>query len=178
MSRQILFCLFLTLLYCIQQVFADDVAEIVAIKTFPAATDVFTPVFASGFDVPEDVARRYPAGFRIAPGEGRNGTAALFYERTDPNAYPIFSVPLRNLQPEMFYTVSVWVRGENIKATGNDKNIGAICVEYSQNGTWVSGGVYYSTNSIGTDWQQIDTMFKTPAAVATGLQTDLKFWHC
>ena len=173
--QRTIFCL--STLFCsISLVLSDDATELAAIKSFPTDAGTATVILATGFDSPQDAALRYPNGYRIAPGEGRNGTAALFYERTDPNVYPIHSVPLQNLQPEKFYAVSAWVRGENIRATGDEKNIGAICVEYSQDGRWVAGGVYYETNHIGADWQRIETMFKTPPEIATGRQADLKFY--
>ena len=166
------------LLFCgAQSAVADDAQELAAIQSFPAAAAAESrAVFSTGFDSPQDAAQKYPNGFRIAPGEGRNGTAALFYERTDPNVYPLYTVHLKNLEPEKFYAVSVWVRGENLKATGDDKNIGAICVEFSQNGKWVAGGTYYATQGIGADWQRIETTFKTPPEVATGRQTGLTFY--
>ena len=174
--RAILLLAVLLLSYVLP-VFSDDQSEITAIKAFPAATTAVSPIaFSTGFDAPENATQRYPAGFRTAPGEGRNGTTALFYERTDPNEYPLYSIPLKNLLPEKFYTVTAWVRGENLQATGSDKNIGAICVEYSQDGKWAAGGVYYSTNNIGGDWQRIEAIFKTPPEVATGWQTALEFY--
>ena len=170
--------LFLAILFfCrVGQVFSDDRSVIAAIKAFPDANVESGIVFSTGFDAVQDTAFRYPPDFRIAPGEGRNGTAALFCERTDPNVYTLFSLPFNNLLPEKFYTASVWVRGENIMATGDSGNIGVICVEYSQDGKWFPGGVYYSTGRIGTNWQRIDMLFKTPPEVATGRQTDLKLY--
>jgi len=176
MTQRILLVLALSLFCCVGTVVSDDSSEIAAIKTFPDAGGASALVFSNDFDADRGAAFRYPSGFRIAPGAGRNGTAALFYERTDPKDYPIFSTAIENLLPEKFYTASVWVRGENLKATGDDKNLGAICVEYSQDGRWVSGGVYHETDTIGSEWQRIDMIFKTPPETATGRQTDLKLY--
>ena len=175
MTRRIVLCLSIFLFCAVPSVFSDDRSEIAAIKAFPAAAEASPIVFSTGFDTPEEAARKYPAGYRIASGEGQNGTTALFYERTDPNAYPLCSFPLKNLQPEKSYTVSTWIRGENLKAAGVDKNFGAICVEYSKDGKWIGGGAYYSASKIGADWQQINLMFKTPEDV-TERQTGLKFY--
>ncbi len=167
---------FLILFLCTTSIFSDDQAELAAIRSFPDIAKASALVFSSGFDAPEDASRKYPSGFRIASGEGRNGTAALFYERTDPNAYPLYTFPLEKLEPEKNYTVSVWVRGENFKANGDEKNIGAMCVEYSKDGKWVAGGVYYSTTKIDAGWQRIDMTFKTIPEVATGTRADLKLY--
>jgi len=176
MTKRILFHLAISFFCCVGQVVSDDRSEIAEIKAFPDASVASAVVFSNNFDTAQDASFRYPSGFRVLPGAGRSGTAALFYERTDPNAYPIFSIPLNNLHPEKFYSASVWVRGENIRATGDDKNIGAICVEYSQDGKWFSGGGYYATDKIDNDWQRLDMVFKTPPEVATGCQTDLKLY--
>ena len=176
MIKRILLYLAIPLLYCICPAISDDQTEIVSIKAFPPASEVSDVVFTTGFDLPQDTTRNFSSGFRLVNGEGRSGTTALFYERTDPNAYPLYSIPIKNLLPETSYMASVWVRGENLRATGNEKNIGVICVEYSQNGQWVGGGAYYSTDTIDADWQQVSVVFRTPPEVATGRQTDLKLY--
>ena len=131
--------------------------------------------FSTGFDAPEDAARKYPQGYRIVSGEGRNGMSALFYKRTDPDAYPLFAVSLKNLLPEKYYTVSVWVRGEDLEATDDGKNFGPIGVEYSKDGKWIDGGVYSSVRSIDADWQRIFLTFQTPSDVAER-RTNLMFY--
>ncbi len=171
-----LFFLVAILLCLREQALSDDQADLAAIREFPNAAKASALAFSTGFDKPEDAARKYPPGFRVVAAEGRNGTAGLFYERTDPNAYPLCTFPLKNLLPEKNYTVSAWVRAEDLKAVGDSKNIGAMCVEYSKEGKWVSGGVYYSANAIDADWQRIEMTFRTPLDVKTGLQPDLKFY--
>jgi len=176
MTRRILLSFAISFFCTVGEVFSDDRSDIAAIKAFPDANDESAAVFSTGFDTSQDAAFQYPSGYRIVPGAGRNGTAALFYERTDPNDYPIFSLSLKNLLPEKYYTASVWVRGENLSATGADTNIGAVCIEHSQDGKWVSSGVYHATDTIDTDWQRIDLVFKTQPETTTGRQTDLKLY--
>lgn len=143
-------------------VFSDEKAEIAAIKTFPPEAEKAEVILATGFDTPEDVARKLPSGYAVKANEGRNGTAALFYERTDPNAYPLWSIPLTNLVPNKHYVVNVWVRAEEIKKAEGVHNIAAICVEYSKNGKW-AGGFYGTVPAIGTEWQQISLSINVPS---------------
>jgi len=152
-------------------IFSADPSEIEAVNSFLTTTTRSAEIFSTGFDAPEDAALPYPEGFRVASRDGRNGTTALFYERTDPDAYHLYSIPLKNLQPETYYTVSAWIRGENIKATGADDNIGVLAVEYLHEGRRV-GAAFYETANIAADWVKIDIMFKTPAG---DLQTNLTF---
>ena len=160
MTRHIF--LLILLFFAVPLAFSSEVAAIKAFPTIEAAA----VVFSTDFDSPQETAHTYPPGYRIVSGEGRNGTAALLYERTDPNAYPLCSFPLKNLQPEAFYTASVWVRGKDLKTTGNDQNIGVICVQYTKDGKYVRPGAFYSTGSIDADWQRIDLLFKTPEDVS------------
>lgn len=153
--------------------FADDAAKIAQIKTFSKASESREVLFSTGFDTPRNANEKMPPGFAVKPGEGRNGTAALFYERTDPNAYPLYNIRLDNLEPGRRYAVSVWVRGDGIQARGQDKNIGAFCVEYSKNGKWV-GGTYYSTTAIGTDWTRLSHSFLAEADRVTTLKLYLR----
>ena len=166
MTKRVLTCLSILLFYAIPLVFSDDRSEIAAIKAFPAAVESVPIPLETRFDTSEDAAQKYPAGYRIAPGEGRNGTAALFYERTDPNVYQLYAVPIKNLLPGKPYVVSAWIRGENLKALGDQKNIGVICVEYSKDGKWIRGGAQYVTSDVGANWQQINLEFTPPVDVA------------
>jgi hypothetical protein len=139
-------------------VFSDENSEIAAIKTFPPVAEKSEVIFATGFDTPEDAARKLPPGYAVKANEGRNGTAALFYERTDPNAYPLWSIPLKKLIPNEHYVINVWGRAEG---TGGSISV---CVEYSKDGKW-AGGFYDNISVTGTDcdWQQISCPIITPS---------------
>lgn len=155
-----------TVFFPVFSVFAEENAEIAlikAIKTFPPATEKSEIVFATGFDTPEDAAQKLLPDYAVKAAEGRNGTSALFYERTDPNTYRLWSIPLKNLVPEKYYLINVWIRAEGIEKTeGAENNIAAICVEYSKDGKW-AGGFYNDVRSIGTDWQLISLLIQTPS---------------
>ncbi|MDR2117780.1 MAG: hypothetical protein LBP87_15495, partial [Planctomycetaceae bacterium] len=166
MSKLIL-SLFLTVivLFSAFSVFADEKSEleiIKTIKTLPLASEKSEIVLATGFDTPEESARKLSPGYAIKTAEGRNGTSALFYERTNPNDYPLWSIPLKNLVPEKYYLINVWVRAEEIKKAEGVDNIAAICVEYSKDGEW-AGGFYSEVSTIGTDWQPVLLSIKTPS---------------
>jgi hypothetical protein len=136
MSKQILLLLSV-LFFSPNFLFSDENTDIAAIKTFPkaAVTSPVTPqkgdtVLKIGFEKPEDIVNELPEGYAVKTGEGRNGTAALFYERTDPNTLPRFTIPLRqNLEPDKYYLVTVWVRTEGIKKPEGIHNINAFHVE-------------------------------------------------
>lgn len=149
--------------FLVFSVFSDESEELATLKTFPTAEEKSEIVLATGFDTPEDVAQKLLPGYAIKAAEGRNGTAALFYERTDPNSYPLWSIPLKNLVPNQSYLINVWVRAEGIKKTEDASNIAAICVEYSKDKKW-AGGFYGNVFSIGTDWQPISLLIKAPSA--------------
>ncbi|MDR0869926.1 MAG: hypothetical protein LBN39_03955, partial [Planctomycetaceae bacterium] len=115
----------------------------------------------TGFDTPDDAAKKLPPGYAVKANEGLNGTSALFYERTDPKEYKLFSIPLpvENLIPNEHYAFSCWVRGEKL----SQGNLAGICVEYSENGEW-AGGFYGNVTNFGTDWVKHSLSFKAPSA--------------
>ncbi|MDR2705388.1 MAG: hypothetical protein LBC02_06390 [Planctomycetaceae bacterium] len=164
MSKSRLLLLFLTVVVFFPAffVFSDENSELALIKTFPPVAEKSEIVLTTGFDTPEDAARKLLPGYAVKANEGRNGTAALFYERTDPNAYPLWSFPLTNLVPNKHYVINVWVRAEGIKKAEGSGNIAAICVEYSKEGKW-AGGFYGDVSTIGTDWQPISLSIKAPS---------------
>ncbi|MDR2117112.1 MAG: hypothetical protein LBP87_12100 [Planctomycetaceae bacterium] len=140
---------------------------IATIKTFPAVTEKF--VATTNFDTPDDAARPLQQGFAIKAGEGRNGTSALFYERTDPNVYIFDSIPLKNLVPNVHYVAKVWIRTEGIQALNNQvPHFRAICIEYSLNGKW-AGGFYGIEPQAKTEWQQISLPFTAVPESSMGL---------
>jgi hypothetical protein len=55
------------------------------------------------------------AGYRIDPTGGRNGSGALRYERTDPEAYPLPFQVVR-LEPGGRYRFGAWIRTEAVSA--------------------------------------------------------------
>jgi hypothetical protein len=139
MPKQILPLFFVALIFALP-VFSDEKSDVAAIKSFPSAAEKSEVVLTTGFDTPDDAAKKLPPGYAVKANEGHNGTSVLFYERTNPEAYPLYSIPLNNLVPEAHYVINVWGRVENMKGP---KNIAAVCVEYSKDGKW-AGGAYGS----------------------------------
>ena len=146
---------FITAVVLTATVFADDIA---AIKSYPAAKEKQTVVFNTGFDTQESAAAKMPKGYAVKKGEGLNGTSALFYERTDPNEYVLYSFPIKNLVAGQHYIVKANIKTEGIKRHDGGGNFSAICVEYSENGKW-KGGFYGSYSDKETDWREITLSF-------------------
>ena len=91
-------------------------------------------------------------GYKVLPGSGRNGTAALTYERKNFKHYALASKTVK-LIPGNSYSVALWIKTENIKNVKKpaDSNYGALCMEFSKDGKWY-GGVYPKTRGEYADW--------------------------
>ncbi len=99
-----------------------------------------------------------PEGYRHDPTGGRNGSGALFYERTDPQQYPLPGQELK-LQPGARYRFSAWIRTENIETPGGGG--ATICVEFRKGGKWLSG--HYPQGVRGTaDWTRVEIVGIVP----------------
>lgn len=99
-----------------------------------------------------------PQGYRHDPTGGRNGSGALFYERTDPGG-PMTGQDLE-LQPGARCKFSAWIRTENIE---NPEWGGAtICLEFYKGGKWHSG--HYPAGVRGTaEWTRVEAVGMVPA---------------
>ncbi len=95
---------------------------------------------------------------RVVP-EGRDGTPALFLERTEANNYPsaLATLPLR-LTPGYRYRCTVWYRSENLP---DKANILAPCIEYRENGVykWMKN----TQARPSREWQQATLYFQATA---------------
>lgn len=103
---------------------------------------------------------RVPSGFRIDSSGGRNGTAGLAFERTDPARYELATQPLA-LPPGVACRFRAWVRTENVKG---DESGGTVCLEFSDHGRHLGGN--YPHGLRGTrDWTAIEgTATRPPEA--------------
>jgi len=108
-----------------------------------------------------------PAGYRIDPMGGRDGSQAMFYERTDPVKYPLPAQAL-SLAPGMRYRFSAWIRSENVK---NSTEAGAtLCIQYGKGGKWLSGR--YPLGITGTQgWTRVEATTTVPADAETSTLT-------
>ena len=89
-----------------------------------------------------------PAGYRHVRGEGRNGTGALLYERSNPADYPLGRQAI-HLQPGARYHFSVWIKTEDVR--GDDVLGATFCVDFLRDGKWLTG--LYPRGLMGTtDW--------------------------
>lgn len=101
-----------------------------------------------------------PQGYRHDPTGGRNGSGALFYERTDPTQYhPLPGMALK-LQPGARYRFSAWIRTENIESpSGGGATIG---VEFYKGAKWLAG--HLPQGIVGTaDWTRVEVVGIAPA---------------
>lgn len=83
--------------------------NIAVIKSYPAIVEKQAAIFNTGFDTPEFEAAKLPKGYALKKGEGLNGTAALFYERTDPNEYVLYSLPIKGLIAGQHYIIKAHI---------------------------------------------------------------------
>lgn len=119
----------------------------------PVATAVKGPGF-------EGDAEDWPLlkGYGMAPGDGRRGTAALAYERTDPSEYPLLGQAIA-LTPGGRYRIGVWIRTEQV--TKGDFGGATLCMEYSKGGKWLTGT--YPPGLTGTnDWTHVEATTSVP----------------
>lgn len=111
-------------------------------------SDAFTPL----------AGRKLPYGYALEANSGRNGTAAVVYERKNPADYALLPFPLSGLKPGTIYEAEVWVRGENLKP-GKDRNSGGICIDSSKGGKYLTG-VYPTFGLPGeASWKKLTMQF-------------------
>jgi hypothetical protein len=98
-------------------------------------------------------------GFRAAPGDGVNGTGALFYERTDPAEYP-FATQAVKLIPGAAYRVRAMVKSEGVE--GLDRAGASVFVQFYKAGKYLGGA--FPGGAFGTsDWKEVGEKFIVPA---------------
>jgi hypothetical protein len=102
--------------------------------------------------------RKLPYGYALEANSGRNGIAAVVYERANPADYALLPFPLPGLKPGTIYEAEVWVRGENLKP-GKDRNSGGICIDSSKNGKFLTG--IYPTFGLPDElsWKKLTMQF-------------------
>lgn len=135
-----------------------SVQKLPNIEQFKDKTNMSSPdtSFVEGFD--GDVSNwKMAKGAKIEKTAGRNGTSALFYERTNPKAYGMISHKLK-LKPGSVYTASVWVRTLNLKSHTKNKNFGGMCIEYTKNSKWY-GGTYPQNRVSSSEWRKLSFSF-------------------
>ena len=126
---------------------------------------VVVTVFNAGFEESEKGDR--PAGwsgpkaYRIAPGEGRNGSSALRYDLAAKGAFLPQTAQEVKLEGGKAYRISAWVKTKDVKIEKGER-AAAVGLEY-----WDAKGKCrgsYSKHVLGTeDWQEIS--IETPRLV-------------
>lgn len=119
-------------------------------------------VFADTFDRGNQGWGLYD-NFKIVPNEGINGTAAMFYERTDPKSYPLLAIPIK-LDHDKIYKASFSFRLSALKRHGSESPGEFGAIEYEREGRYhggaysrpssydIAAGKTYDLNS--GDWQE------------------------
>jgi hypothetical protein len=120
----------------------------------PVMPQLVNPDFADG-----TAGWKIGAGFSAAPGQGINSTGALFYERTDPQAYAL-AVQEAAFQPGGSYRISAMIRCEGVK--GEDKAGASIAVEFYKDGKYLDGKSPVGVKGT-SDWTRVETTFTVPA---------------
>ena len=87
-------------------------------------------------------------GYRIDPSGGMNGGAALFYERTDRNAYTLSNSKSFKVKAGKKYEFGAWVKGESLES-GNQP-FSCVALELYRNGNYLTGE--YPSTRQGKDW--------------------------
>ena len=125
------------------------------VKSFQPSPDSGKIVYSNSFDDPAEGRKKYPVGYRVVRGAGRNGTAALVFERKDAaQPYQLANFPIPAPEKGVTYSAVVYIRGENLsRIKGTSPQLGGICVEYTKNGKWVSGN-YYVLNLADGEWRR------------------------
>lgn len=98
-------------------------------------------------------------GYRVQSRVGRQGTAALVYERTDPAQEPLCRQTVE-VQPGGKYRFGVWIKTENVR--NGDSGGATLCLEYYKKGEWV-GGEYPPGISGTNDWTYVEATGTVPA---------------
>ncbi|MBN1554813.1 MAG: hypothetical protein JXA11_08705 [Phycisphaerae bacterium] len=110
---------------------ADDPAGFTSISAkVPPAVKLVNADFQSG-----GKGWRLSEGFSIDRNGGRNGTAGLRYQRTDPKQY-VLGIQTVFLQPGARYRFSAWIRSKDLKGRGKNP---AIRVEFWNHGQYLNG---------------------------------------
>lgn len=115
--------------------------------SLPSSPDIRNPGFendAEGWNLYE--------GYQVVPNAGRNGTAGLRYERSDPANYKLGNTGVR-LERGARYRYGAWVRCEDVPEGGRGATI---CLEFIRDGKWLSGD--YPKGIHGTqDWTYVES---------------------
>ena len=153
----------LTPLLCCAEPLPDLKEYTDANKTFDTR-----PVFSESFDRPMQNWIQ-PAVFRIAKGEGFNGTNALYYERTDKKQYPMMRKRIP-LDGRMEYECSFLLRTEDINfhdtnQTAFKDQVGAMGIQYHDNGKWVGISPSFAKHKPMKpgEWQKVTFPVRQPA---------------
>lgn len=71
-------------------------ADLDLVKNFKPSPDSGKIVYSNSFDDPAELKKKYPVGYQVIRGAGRNGTGALVFERKgkdQPYRLATFPVP-------------------------------------------------------------------------------------
>lgn len=130
-------------------------ADLNLVKTFKPSPDSGKIVYSNSFDDPAELKKKYPVGYQVIRGAGRNGTGALVFERKGKDQpYRLATFPVPNPEKGVSYSAVVYIRGENLKRIkGTSQQLGGLCIEYTKNGKWLSG-TYYVLNMADQEWRR------------------------
>ncbi len=101
-----------------------------------------------------------PKDFSFDPAGGESGTGALYYNKTDPEAYRLAAYPLP-LKPEYRYRVTVKYKAEDIRNAPKSTSR-LFCIEFTKKGKY-AGGVYFYKPIVENQWTEIALEFQPPA---------------
>lgn len=130
-------------------------ADLDLVKNFKPSPDSGKIVYSNSFDDPAELKKKYPVGYQVIRGTGRNGTGALVFERKGKDQpYRLATFPVPNPEKGVSYSAVVYIRGENLKRIkGTSQQLGGLCIEYTKNGKWLSG-TYYVLNMADQEWRR------------------------
>ena len=86
-----------------------------------------------------------------------SGTASFRWTNADPALYRLSHADVKGLEPGKRYTLSGWVKTENVRG-----GKAAICLEWNGPDGKYLGGIYAHGVAGTKDWQQISTTFTFP----------------
>ncbi len=143
----------------VMNAFAAD--GIAAVKSYPSEKE-----FRVDFDTPEFVDAKLPKGYVVRNDETTNGSAALFFERTDPDEYILYSFPVPDLVAGRRYVLHAKIKTQDLKRHADGGNFSALCVEHYK-GDHYHGGQYGTYDPDLTDWHPIRLPFVAPQDAAS-----------
>ena len=113
-----------------------------------------------GWSLPKSV-------FRVAKGEGMNGSGGLVWENDDTNLYVCASQPIA-LEPGKAYRFGAHVKVDGLKV-GRGGNGPLVCVEwYDASGKWIGGAYAPRINDAKLDWKRVEAVTtRMPEGAAT-----------